>query len=730
MKGKIARVLIFSFFFWSNALVVSAQQYADKAYYLVDSLDVSMLSSYEKKLIDSSLTVFHNSKIDTVRAKTINSLVVYLPNDEVWSKYNNWLYYFVSKKVKDSSKTLLSEKEKKLYVNLKALALNNEGYRLSGKSKYKKALAVYKESLDVLEAIEDDYGKANVLNNMGAIYKNQGQIPEALDYYQQSLLIKRELGNKKGEAYTINNIAIIYRNLGDVSKALKYYLSSLTILEEISDRKGIAIVLNNIATIYNGQGDSENAKKYFERSLVIHKEMNNKNSIAVALSHLASIYRKKGDSNKALSYYEESLLINKEIGDKDAEATSLSNLASFYLENKKYELAHSYLKESLIIFNSVGDVEGQIETLNKLSEYYLIKGNLAEAKKRALKSMQLSKSLGFPSEIKKSAKQLAIVFEREKNWKEAYKIQQLYVKMHDSIKSKSIQESIFKQQVKYDIAKKEQEIKVLSAQNKALEKDKELQKSKLSKNRIVLAFISSALVFLSVLIVLIVKNNKRRKRIYKVLKKQKEEISIKNDEKTTMLKEIHHRVKNNLQTINSLLRLQAKEINDPEIKAKFKETQKRVISIAALHEKMYKSDNLQSIDVQHHIKSLVEDLIQTYSLGKEVILDVDIHPLSMGTKTLLPLGLIINEVVINSLKYAFTNLEKGKIILKLHQLDNGKFQLIIGDNGKGTESLNGSGFGTKLIKIFTKQLNGKVSFTEQPSVLYKIVFESIDDLNF
>jgi len=216
---------------------------------------------------------------------------------------------------------------------------------------------------------------------------------------------------------------------------------------------------------------------------------------------------------------------------------------------------------------------------------------------------------------------------------------------------------------------------------------------------------------------------------------QKEELAIKNmelakknEEKTDMLKEIHHRVKNNLQVVRSLLKLQSRSIEDQKVVAMFEEAQNRVLSMALLHEKMYRSNDLKHIDVQEHITLLVEDLVKTYAVGKTIKLDINIEEADIGMRTLVPLGLIINEIITNALKYAFKDRANGKIIVLLKQLDVKKYELIIGDDGVGVseeQQKESTGIGTKLIQSFTRQLNGTLERLDKAGTVFKLLFQRI-----
>lgn len=214
------------------------------------------------------------------------------------------------------------------------------------------------------------------------------------------------------------------------------------------------------------------------------------------------------------------------------------------------------------------------------------------------------------------------------------------------------------------------------------------------------------------------------------LEKQNAIIEKQKDEKSAMIKEIHHRVKNNLQIVNSLLRLQSSGIKSKKILAMFEESQNRVLTMALLHENLYKTSDLGKIDVKEHFRLLANDLINSYATNKQIELDLHIENMKLGTKTMVPLGLIINEMITNSLKYAFVDRFKGKIIINLKHLTGKKYEMIIGDDGIGIENVtpdkSKQHLGTELIAIFTEQLDGTIQRMDMPGTVYRLEFESID----
>jgi two-component sensor histidine kinase len=206
------------------------------------------------------------------------------------------------------------------------------------------------------------------------------------------------------------------------------------------------------------------------------------------------------------------------------------------------------------------------------------------------------------------------------------------------------------------------------------------------------------------------------------------------EERDTLLKEIHHRVKNNLQVITSLLNLQSRYIQDEEVKSMLKYSQYRIKSMALLHECLYKSDDLSKINYKDYLSQLVNGLIVSMKGSTHKIqLDLDVDEIYFNIDTSIPLGLIINELVTNILKYAFDE-NIGIITITLKKQDNNSFLLCLSDNGKGfpksikfrdTDTL-----GLKLVHKLVLQLNGNIEKDNiQTGTAFIISFQEIQELS-
>jgi two-component sensor histidine kinase len=198
------------------------------------------------------------------------------------------------------------------------------------------------------------------------------------------------------------------------------------------------------------------------------------------------------------------------------------------------------------------------------------------------------------------------------------------------------------------------------------------------------------------------------------LYKSRNEIEKRINEKETLLREVHHRVKNNLQTVSSLLSLQSRNIEDKKMKSIIKSSQNRVISMAMVHEMLYMRDDLSKIEYKAYVQELSEFLIRSIKgVENKVKLNIDIPDIKLGIDTAIPLGLLINEAITNALKYGITDENEGEISIAIRQEKNHDYVLYIGDDGVGfpdsIDHKTTKSLGLKLIHNLARQLRGTIS---------------------
>lgn len=210
-------------------------------------------------------------------------------------------------------------------------------------------------------------------------------------------------------------------------------------------------------------------------------------------------------------------------------------------------------------------------------------------------------------------------------------------------------------------------------------------------------------------------------------KKAAERITASLREKDALLREIHHRVKNNMQVVSSLLQLQANYVQDPRALEAFEDCQERIRTMALIHEKLYRTEGLAQIDFKDYLESLSEMLLRAQSRGVKIRSELQIEPIALGIDTAIPLGLIANELISNSLKHAFAGRSEGIVRISLRRLPQNEIQLSIGDDGGGLAGnfAQSQSLGLRLVKILTGQIKGRMEYKNENGVNFSIMFKEL-----
>jgi two-component system, sensor histidine kinase PdtaS len=199
-------------------------------------------------------------------------------------------------------------------------------------------------------------------------------------------------------------------------------------------------------------------------------------------------------------------------------------------------------------------------------------------------------------------------------------------------------------------------------------------------------------------------------------------------EKEALLQEIHHRVKNNLQVVSSLLGLQSRQVNDEEIRRAFRESQNRVHSMSLIHERLYQSKDLAEIDCQEYADQLVGHLFRSYGVSlSRVQLSMDLGGERMPMALAVPVGLILNELLSNCLKHAFPQGKGGQITVRLVRSEGARLALTVADNGvglpKNVNLWNARSLGLRLVRILSEQMGAELKMSSEQGTCTELVFQ-------
>jgi len=348
-------------------------------------------------------------------------------------------------------------------------------------------------------------------------------------------------------------------------------------------------------------------------------------------------------------------------------------------------------------------------TYNNIAHVYYDFNNMPQSEKYGEKALELAKQNNHARNIKKSSELLARVYENQNKGILALGMYKLFIGTRDTINNIQTQKATMEKNMQYAFDKKEALAKVEH------QKELAITEAETKKQSIIIWAISLGLLLI-VAFAIIIANR------LKISNSQKEIIEQKNTENELLLGEIHHRVKNNLQVISSLLSLQERNIEDKSAKAAILEGKERVKSMGLIHKLLYQNDNYSGVEMDDYVNKLVTGLLDSFGVDDTNFnLDIDFSKLKLDVDTAIPLGLIINELVINSLKYAYTNTKKPALKLKLEK-EKEELVLEITDNGTGKaiDLNNSKSFGMKLIKSLSRQLGGTLSIRDKAGLTVQI----------
>ena len=391
-------------------IILEAQKFADKSYYLIDSLILEELVDSDKHLLDSALTLYHEAINDTSRFNAIYIITQEMAH-EVWSKYNEFLYI-------------------KLHVIMAGSPLTEE------------------ESLYVKKLL------ANVMGDLGFYAAEiQGDFNNALDYFHKALDLSEEIGDKYNMVTMLNNIGSASEQFGDIPRALECYHKGLMLCEELGYRKGMPSFLNNIGLTNMKQGNYPEALDFLSQSLKIHDELQDHENVAKNLENIGLIYSRTGNSEKAMSYMLRSLHTAEAIGDKIVIARALKSVATEYTKQEDLINAELYGERALILYKNLGNKRGIASVYLLYGEVALKKGDLKKANTYASQSLELAQELGFPDDIRNAAFLSSSIYQEDREFEEGLKMYKLYISMRDSILNENTRKSAIAQQTIYGIEK-------------------------------------------------------------------------------------------------------------------------------------------------------------------------------------------------------------------------------------------------------------------------------------
>ena len=522
-------------------------------------------------------------------------------------------------------------------------------------------------------------------------------LDEARAYDSLAMLSSDTLKMGKGR----NFIGMYHYFTGSHRQAIQYYLQALPFFESVRDTFYIALVNNNIGAAYEYRREPENSIAYYKNALAAFRLLADTLWMANVYNNIGIQYHVAEQHAQAFTHLDTARTYYQALGDTSMLATNTANMAECYRYmgeiDKAIEIGEKYLRDYQKFHST--DVLGNVYAM--LAKAYLEKNQLEIAARYNRRSLDIRNQFDFNFQKSNNFETESAIYEKKGDYRKALISYKIFKAQQDSMLNKEKDDRITQLLTEYEVEKKDQEISLLASQN-------EVNALRIERsNRQALLYGLGALTML-ISVIALVFLLRLKSRTNRELAEKNSLISKALREKDILLREIHHRVKNNLQMISALLYLHGKSVDDVSAQEALLESQNRVQSMAMIHQNLYQDENLLGVGVREYLEKLFDHLIASYNIEKDRIrIQKHIEIDHLDVDTIVPLALIVNELISNALKYAFRDGRKGEISVILSR-ENGQILLEVKDNGpgfpKGFDPGNSPSFGYKLIHILRERL--------------------------
>ncbi len=526
------------------------------------------------------------------------------------------------------------------------------------------------------------------------------------------------LAVEKGDMKTMGRAmayrAIYYDIEAKTDSALFLFYKALDIQETIHDTAGLVTTYNNLGIFHFSQYQYQMALGYYQKAYDVAMLLNDHASAAGSLVNMGIIESYKPGGGKAANYYSEAERLYLLDGDSISLLPVWSNTAKLYLDKKEYEKAYEYNLKSIQFPDDNKSLTDWITERVLMTNILTPMGRFDEAEKYALQGLMEAEKNKVPERKQYLYDALSQLYFRKGDYEKAFTFSSKYRDLRDSLINESKAQQIATIESAYHVEKTNNENTKLKLDAEQL-KNKQLREEKIQLRLYSILIAAGIGLVILVIVVLLLVNNLRLEKVNsQLLTDKKKHTEALLEKEKLLMREAHHRIKNNLQFINGILYLQSKNMKDPSVEKALLESRKRIQSISFAHQQLYGNSSVEKLSLENFLKELVASIRES-SLATDSKIDIELHmdEINVGTDVAIPIGLIVNELLTNSLKYAFSNDENGKVIITIRKVSN-TLELTIEDNGRGmAENSSNNGFGHQLVKSMAKQLKAAYHSTSK-----------------
>lgn len=574
------------------------------------------------------------------------------------------------------------------------------------------------ENKNISSALADSYQ----LKGRCLFYKSE--FNNAIVLYNKALTLNLEKDDKIALADNYFYLSQAYNLKNDYSKVLSNLNNARKYYELLKDSLGIARIYNNYAILYGKQNKIELEEENLEKAIQILKTIKSeqaKKLLDVINFNKALNLRDDKKYEEALKIFQEQYFLYK-IKNRTNLPLVTRAIGKTYLGMKNFALAEKYLQEAIDLYEENKNISGFADCYREISEVYFSTNRIQKAIEVTEYALKKSNEIGELESVKLSYEKLHKYYSYNKNYSKAYENLLMFKKISDSIFNEKINDDLTQQKIDFEITK-----------NNLINNNKRKLYEQVTKNKLNTqkTIIYSIIVIALLFIITTFFNYRQYKKTEKqnfIINKQKKKIELSLNEKDVLLKEVYHRVKNNLQIINSLLEIQSNHDSNPNFKNSVKEAQTKIQVMSLLHQNLYNSKDFNFIDINFYIHQLVEYFSNIYLHYNQVKFQIKCENIPLEISQAIPLGLIINEITSNAFKHSFKVESKGTIWITLKSYQNTNVLTIENDGILLPDNFNPetqNTLGLKLVRILSEQINGKLTFyTIENKNVFTIKFNS------
>lgn len=579
-------------------------------------------------------------------------------------------------------------------------AYQTQASMASAKGDYEKYTIANNKSLDIFTALKKHDLVCMSYSHMAGSERQKGNLDKAFEYAFVARDLLPKTTQNQASVFNSNILSLIFKSAGKLDSAIYYELDVIKRLPP-TDSVGMSKAYTNLASSFKNIGNYKKQKEYLDIAHDYAMKKGLMSTTGKVYYDLSQYEITHGNVDKALELAEKSIEYYR--GSKWGRSMIFGYVAIASAYNAK-----GNYKKAKIYIDSIENPQNE-KNLEVKANYYLTKLNIEVEEGTENTDSLLIETEKIVTDLNQLQSQSRFYTLGIKHYRSIrdYKMADLFAQNLENVNSKlsnwENRQIVNNLEIEYESEKKELAISNLELINSK-------QNQKLIGGGIALTLISLLSFFLF--------------RLYKKVKGQKKVISKALSEKDILLREIHHRVKNNLQLVSSLLTLQGQSIDDKTVQQAINEGKSRVRSMALIHQDLYNKENLTDISVKDYLEKLTNELFHTYKIdSNKVQLHLDIQDIDLDVDTLVPLGLIINELITNCLKYAFPKNQSGNLNVKLAIHDKNLILNVVDDGiGYVPNDRKDTSFGSTLISALTEQLEGQIEIQSKNGTSVKIIF--------